>query len=112
MDKYPEYARIGDVNSDELWETLESNVKNYVNPPRGRDFLAILEREHKLLHFNPEIERERGKALGMAQAKVQDQTTIGGGGSGKSQAPTKKVPQQKQAVMDGFASVRPQAFNS
>jgi len=111
LEKHPEYAQMGDAQSDEMWETLESEVKNYVNPPRGKDYLQLMEKAHRVIHYNPEIERERGKALGMAQAKIQESTTIGGG-SGRQSVPVRKGSQQKSAIMDGFAAVRPQAFNS
>lgn len=111
LEKHPEYTAIGDIRSDEMWESLEGEISMYVQPQKGKDYLTLLEKAHRQIHYDPTIERERGKALGMAQAKLQEQTTIGGS-SAKTSASSKKVPQAKQDIMAGFAAVRPEAFTS
>lgn len=108
---HPEYNRPGDEESDAAWEEIKAEVKSYKTPQNPREYLALLRKAHKVVAYDPQADLERGVALGVAQANLKEQGKLGGGGGSTKHEPQKKVPAEKKAVMDGFKSVRPEAFS-
>lgn len=108
ISKFPEYGKIGDPQSDALWEELTEELGNYVPPKDVKQWGKLLEKAHKVLRYDPSTALERGKALGMAQATLKGQATVGGsGGGGSAPAPKSKA---KTAIEQGFAQIRPEIF--
>lgn len=109
LEEYPEYNKPGDANSDQLWKELEDKVQELPLPRNPKDFQKLLVKAHQELMNKGDSALERGKALGFAQANLQEQAKLGGGSSGGSSAPTKKKrsPEQ-QAVLDELFELRPQ----
>jgi hypothetical protein len=113
LGKHPEYANPGDPNSDNLWTNLEGTLKQFKQPENPRDYAKLLEMAHRYMSSdNIDTAMERGRALGMAQAKIAEQGKIGGvgGGAGMALAPSTKKSPDKQTVEDGFKAVRPNYF--
>lgn len=108
---HPEYGVIGDDESDDLWSQLEQEVKGYVQPKTGRGYLALMNKAHKTISYDATAHMEKGAALAMAQANLKEQGKIGGGGGSKRHEPQQKIPNAQKAVTEGFAAIRPEAFN-
>lgn len=105
---HPEYAKVGDDQSDALWATLEEKMKKYQTPSDPSEWYDMLEEGHKVLHYDTKTAYEKGKALGYAQANIQEKSRVGGG---SPNAVERKVPAQKKQILDGFKQARPQYFN-
>lgn len=111
LEKHPEYAQPGDPKSDAMWAALDSEVSQYVAPADPKDWYKILEKNHKLLTMDDSITLERGKSLGMAQAKLQEQHTVGGSrGSASSRKASIPVDPLKEDVQKAFKEARPEYF--
>lgn len=108
VNSHPEYSKIGDPESDKLWAAIEEKVKTLPPPKNPEDWGKVLDIAHKELNSGNQL--ERGKALGYAQANLQEQTRLGGGSSGGSSTPKQKRTPEQQAVLDELRELRPQLF--
>ena len=103
--EHPEYNKPNDPQSDQLWQRLQGELADYRKPSSPAEFKQFLTRAHRSLSFNEGREVERGKALGYAQANLQEQSRMGGASHGGSSAPKNpKLDPQRQAVRDLFAN--------
>jgi len=103
LEKHPEYKPENDTG-DKNWNALLEEINDYKIPKNPSDWGKLLRKAHKNINDNS---LEKGKALGMAQANLNEQAKLGGGSSGGSSPKTKRTPEQ-QAVRDQFKTLRPE----
>lgn len=98
LKEHPEYNKPGDADSDKRWTELQQELSYYNTAPADpKTWYNILNKAHRNLNTNPDLERVKGEALGMAKAKLAEQTRMGGGGSGEVSTPKRKqTPEQQE----------------
>jgi len=106
LEEHPEYKPVND-KGNKKWNVLLAEYDTYKAPQNPKDVLNLLKKAHK--NTNPEDSLEKGKALGMAQANIQEQTKLGGT-SGAASTPKKKRTPEQQAARDHFKSLRPEVI--
>ncbi len=110
---HPEYNRPGDPKSDVLWTKFTQEFQDlarYKRPESADEFKSLLHKVHKLTSIDETTLLAQGKALGYAQANIQEQAKIGGSASGVHKTPSKTLTPEQQKIKEGFASVRPEYF--
>jgi hypothetical protein len=106
---HPEYNKPGDPASDNLWAKLTAELNTYRPPQNKTELKAYLEKAHKIIHLDEEALVQKGKALGYAEANLQEHAKRGST-SGSTATPQTSPSQTQQAIRQGFASVRPQYY--
>jgi hypothetical protein len=106
LDEFPQYKPENDKD-DSQWGKIQAELGLYKNPQNPKEWYALLKRAHSSIQ--PDNSFQKGKALGHAEANLQEQTKLGGGSPG-AKAPTQKLSPEKQAIQEGFSSLRPQYF--
>jgi hypothetical protein len=102
--EFPEYGQVGDEKSDAAWDKLMAEAGQYKVPEDPSKWYDILKKAHKDISSTPELQLEKGKSLGMAQANLN--ASLGGGSSGASaSAPKKKQTPEQKAVADEFDKI-------
>jgi hypothetical protein len=111
LSSHPEYNRPQNPQSDQLWQKLQSELALYRSPQTPEELKTFLERAHRSIN-NGGNDVERGKALGYAQANLQEQNRVGSASSGGSSSPkNSKLSPDRQAIREGFASARPEYYS-
>lgn len=108
LEEYPEYKPENDTDNSK-WETLINEYALYRNPttPNTKSYLTLLKKAHKAI--SPDNSLIKGKALGMAEAKLSEQAQLGGSGGVTTIKKTKRTPEQ-EAYREQFAKLRPDYF--
>lgn len=102
LSEHPEYK------ADQNWELIKGELEHYKTPTDPKEWYGLLNRAHKIIATDGSF--EKGQAMGMAKAKLQEQAQIGGGASGGSSTPKVKKTPDQQSVSEGFKAVRPQYY--
>lgn len=104
LQEHPEYSKVGDEKSDQAWDRLKEELAQYKAPEDPQKWYSLLQKAHRDISSTPELQLEKGKSLGMAQANLN--ASLGGGSSGAASTPTKKkqTPEQR-AVAEEFEKI-------
>ena len=104
VEEFPEYKPENDKDNQK-WTILKEEFLTYKTPTNPKDIYRLLKKAHGII--NPTDSLEKGKALGMAQAKLNEQAQLGGS-SGVASTPNKKRTPEQQAARAEFEKIRPE----
>lgn len=109
LEKHPEYNKIGDAQSDQLFNTFMSELRTYKEPSEASQWGKLFEKAHKLATLNEQTILRQGEALGYAKQNIANQ--VGGTSYGGTTAPVaQNLSSERQAVSEGFAKVVPHYY--
>lgn len=108
LDEHPEYKKDNDVD-DSSWSTLVEELSQYKQPTNPSDWYKLLNKAHRSINSSSEL--ERGKALGIAQANMQEERKMASMSGSQPAKPSKKLTPDQKAAQDAFASIRPNVFS-